>query len=103
MPALGLKNEESRHKVPCISEATKERADEPTRIRSLQVIKGMLLGFARACKSGISKLVPFLCPAPCCTLLLSQWCRKLVQSKESPRRDFLKAVQTSCVVVGDSL
>src|SRR5215218_4823320 len=35
--------------------------------------------------------------------VVSEWCQKLVQSKESPRRDFLKAVQTSCVVMSDSL
>src|SRR5215204_5018345 len=35
--------------------------------------------------------------------VVSEWCEKLVQSKESPRRDFLKAVQTSCVVMSDSL
>ena len=40
---------------------------------SLRVISQVLQGFARACKSPISKRLSFLCLALCCTVLRSRW------------------------------
>jgi hypothetical protein len=54
------------------------RADERTRtafLLQLRVINHVLQGFARACKSRISKPLSFLCFAPCCTVLRSRWCQ----------------------------
>src|SRR5215208_738606 len=53
-----------------------ERADERTRTAypcSLRVITQALQGFARACKTPISKRVFFPCLAACCTVLRSWW------------------------------
>jgi hypothetical protein len=42
---------------------------------SLGVISQALQGFARACKTRISKPVSFLSLAACCTVLRSRWCQ----------------------------
>ncbi len=56
----------------------KNRADERTRtadLISLRVIIHALQGFARACKSRISKQLSLLRLAACCTVLRSRWCQ----------------------------
>jgi len=35
--------------------------------------------------------------------VVSEWCQMFVQSKESPRIDFLKAVQSYCIIMSNSL
>jgi hypothetical protein len=47
---------------------------------SLRVIIQALQGFARGCKSPISKGVSFLPLALCCTVLRSRWCQSGVKS-----------------------
>jgi hypothetical protein len=52
------------------------RADERTRatfLLQLRVISQWLQGFARTCKSRISKPYSLLCLAECCTVLRSRW------------------------------
>src|SRR5215210_3865332 len=46
---------------------------------SLRVITQALQGFAGPCKFPLSKGVPFLCLAPCCTVLRSRWCQSGVK------------------------
>jgi len=46
---------------------------------SLRVINRVLQGFARVCKSPISKVVSLLRLALCCTVLRSQWCQSGVK------------------------
>src|SRR5215208_1830375 len=56
--------------------AGKKRVDERTRtafLLQLRVISHALLGFARACKSRITKPLSLLRVAACCTVLRSQW------------------------------
>jgi hypothetical protein len=58
------------------------RADERTRtadLVSLRVINHVLQGFAEPCKFPLSKGIPFLCLAPCCTVLRSRWCQSGVK------------------------
>jgi hypothetical protein len=67
----------------------KWRADERTRtadLLQLRVIIHALHGFARGCKSPISKPVSFLCFATCCTILRSRWCQSGVKSPWITRR-----------------
>jgi hypothetical protein len=59
-----------------------KRADERTRtadLLQLRVIHQALQGFARHCKSRISKPVSLLCLAVCCSVLRSQWCQSGVK------------------------
>jgi len=65
-----------RHSVFYLQNGTFWRADERTRTAypcSLRVIGHVLQGVAEACKSRISKPVPFLRFALCCTVLRSRW------------------------------
>src|SRR5215207_10792222 len=69
-----------------------KRADERTRtadLISIPVINEVLQGFARVCKSRISKGVSFLCLALCCTVLRSRWCQSGVRRRWITRRRFL--------------
>src|SRR5829696_3576077 len=56
---------------------TKSRRADSNRLPLLQlrVIIHVLQGFARSCKTRISKPYSFLWFAQCCTVLRSQWCR----------------------------
>jgi hypothetical protein len=48
------------------------------------VIIQVLQGYARACKSRISKRFSFLCLAQCCTVLRSRWCQSDVKTTAVP-------------------
>jgi hypothetical protein len=61
---------------------------------SLQVIFHALQGFARVCKSPISKPVSFLCLALCCTVLRSQWCQSGVNRDIAALRSCLRGART---------
>ena len=60
---------------------------------SLRVSGHALRGFARSCKSRISKRVSFLCLAPCCTVLRSRWYQSGIRSPWITTRRFLCARQ----------
>ena len=55
---------------------------------SLRVIIHLLQGFARTCKTRISKEVSFLRVAARCTVLRSRWCQSGVRSPRITRRQF---------------
>jgi hypothetical protein len=64
----------------------KKRADERIRtafLLQLRVIIHVLQAVARACKSRISKPVPFLRFALCCTVLRSRWYQSGINSGNS--------------------
>src|SRR5918994_3089974 len=50
---------------------------------SLRVCGHVLQGFARGCKSPISKGVSFLCLAQCCTVLRSRWYQSGIRTSDS--------------------
>ena len=58
----------------------------------LRVMNRTLLGFARACKSSISKRVSFLQFAACCTVLRSRWCQSGVNRGRAGSRSVLASV-----------
>ena len=70
------------------------RKEEPTSgleplTCSLRVIHQALQGFARGCKSRISKPLPLLCFAPYCTVLRSRWYQSGIRRLRITRRRFL--------------
>src|SRR5215217_733723 len=86
-----------------------KRADERTRTAypcSLRVIGHVLQGDTRACKYRIDKPISFLYFAASCTVLRSRWYQSGIKSfcrANKPQRDFLRAAQTSCILMGDLL
>ena len=83
--------------------STFERADERTRtadLVSLRVISQTLQGFARTCKSRISKPDSILWFALCCTVPRSRWCQSGVRNPQSIRRKVpLKQICDYCSII----
>ena len=100
-------------RVPVIQHryARLERADEGTRtadLISLRVILRALRGFARPCKSLISRPVPVPCLAPRCPVLRSRWYqsgirRALRRLRPRPLRDVVRLARLLlCLPSGSS-
>src|SRR5829696_8345521 len=87
---------------------TKSRRADSNRLPLLQlrVIGQALQGFAQECKSRISKPLSFPWFALCCTVLRSRWyqsgVKRLCRANKTPS-DYLRAVRTSRILMGNSL